>query len=72
MLNFLQQSISSEYEEKELHFHEEMQRKLIECDAQIQKLENELVFLTQEDSEARGELIFVIFFGFWYHIFSFF
>jgi hypothetical protein len=28
--------------------------------------------LTQEDSEARGELIFVIFFGFWYHIFSFF
>ncbi|KAI6215897.1 hypothetical protein M3Y94_00438600 [Aphelenchoides besseyi] len=44
-----------EYEEGELHFFQEMERQLSECDAKISKLENELDYLRTENREAAVE-----------------
>ncbi|KAI6215832.1 hypothetical protein M3Y94_00430900 [Aphelenchoides besseyi] len=44
-----------EYEEGELHFFQEMERQLSECDAEVSKLENELDYLRTENREAAVE-----------------
>ncbi|CAD5226875.1 unnamed protein product [Bursaphelenchus xylophilus] len=41
-----------EYEEKELHFHEERNRRITECATQIERLVNELEYLKTEDRQA--------------------
>ncbi|CAD5219780.1 unnamed protein product [Bursaphelenchus okinawaensis] len=41
-----------EYEENELHFHEEQNRKINECLTNIEKFKNELEYLKTEDRQA--------------------
>ncbi|KAI6232842.1 Structural maintenance of chromosomes protein [Aphelenchoides fujianensis] len=41
-----------EYEERELHFHQEMERQLAARDAEVSRLENELEYLRTEDRAA--------------------
>lgn len=48
---------SSDYENREIRFHDEMQRSLLECEAHIQVEENNVVFLQQEGTESRGKNI---------------
>ncbi|KAI6233825.1 Structural maintenance of chromosomes protein [Aphelenchoides fujianensis] len=40
------------YEEREVHFQQESERQLAECDAELSRLENELEYLRAEDREA--------------------
>ena len=42
----------SEYEARELHFHEAMERQLADCDADVDKFENELEYLKTENRDA--------------------
>lgn len=43
----------SEYEQRELRFHEEMQRKLGEYDVELDRLRNELDYLRSDNKNGR-------------------